>query len=343
MFAPGYSIAAVIANEFTEATGDLYQGALIELGLVLFALTIVINGVARILVVSTTKKRRLRNDVEQGSAERPSTFDAHPHRVVHIVRGGHAGLHPGLSVRARRQQPELEFLYQTADAGGRNRRRHGQRDRGQRQAAAAGHAASACPIGFLGGVYLAEFGGSAFSFVVRYITDLLNGVPSIVIGIFAYTLIVVPQKHFSTLGGRPRAGRDDDPDRRPQLGGIPARRAARLREGAMALGASKAKAIFTVVIPAAKDGIITGIMLNLARVAGETAPLLFTSFRQPFWSPGWEQPTAASAGDDLYLCHRAVRGLAPAGLGRRFCFAGAGFGSKYRRAADPRQESSCAR
>jgi phosphate transport system permease protein len=66
-----------------------------------------------------------------------------------------------------------------------------------------------------------------------------------------------------------------------------------LREGAMALGASKAKAILTVVIPAAKAGIVTGIMLNLARVAGETAPLLFTSFGNRFWSPGWEQPTAA--------------------------------------------------
>ena len=66
-----------------------------------------------------------------------------------------------------------------------------------------------------------------------------------------------------------------------------------LREGAMALGASKAKAIFTVVIPAAKSGIITGIMLNLARVAGETAPLLFTAFGNDFWSPGWNQPTSA--------------------------------------------------
>ena len=66
-----------------------------------------------------------------------------------------------------------------------------------------------------------------------------------------------------------------------------------LREGAMALGATKAKSISTVVIPAAMHGIITGIMLNLARVAGETAPLLFTSFGNRFWSPGWEQPTAA--------------------------------------------------
>ena len=149
------------------------------------------------------------------------------------------------------------------------------------------------PIGFLGGVYLAEFGGSTFSFFVRYTTDLLNGVPSIVIGIFAYTVIVLPQKHFSTLSGGlalgvmmiPIAVRSTE----EFLRAVP----TSLREGAMALGASKAKTILTVVIPAAKHGILTGIMLDLARVAGETAPLLFTSFSNRFWSPGWEQPTAA--------------------------------------------------
>jgi phosphate transport system permease protein len=149
------------------------------------------------------------------------------------------------------------------------------------------------PIGFLGGVYLAEFGENMFADAVRYTTDLLNGVPSIVMGIFAYTLIVLPQKHFSTLAGGlalgvmmiPIAIRSSE----EFLRAVP----LSLREGAMALGASKTKAILTVVIPAAKHGILTGIMLNLARVAGETAPLLFTSFSNRYWSPGWEQPTAA--------------------------------------------------
>jgi phosphate transport system permease protein len=149
------------------------------------------------------------------------------------------------------------------------------------------------PVGFLGGVYLAEFGRSKFSFLVRYTTDLLNGVPSIVMGIFAYTIIVVPQKHFSTLAGGialgvmmiPIAIRSSE----EFLRAVP----VSLREGAMALGASKTQSILTVVIPAAKNGIITGIMLNLARVAGETAPLLFTSLGNSFWSPGWNQPTAA--------------------------------------------------
>jgi phosphate transport system permease protein len=149
------------------------------------------------------------------------------------------------------------------------------------------------PIGFLGGVYLAEFGGNTFAFIVRYVTDLLNGVPSIVMGIFAYTLIVLPQKHFSTLAGGMALGVMMIPiairSSEEFLRAVP----LALREGAMALGASKSKAILTVVIPAAKNGIITGIMLNLARVAGETAPLIFTSFNSRYWSPGFEQATAA--------------------------------------------------
>ena len=149
------------------------------------------------------------------------------------------------------------------------------------------------PIGFMGGVYLAEFGGKTFSFVVRYTTDLLNGVPSIVMGIFAYTLIVLPMKHFSTLAGGlalgvmmiPIAVRSTE----EFLRAVP----QSLREGALALGASKWKAVVTVVIPAALRGIVTGIILDLARVAGETAPLLFTAFNNRFWSPGWDQPTAS--------------------------------------------------
>lgn len=149
------------------------------------------------------------------------------------------------------------------------------------------------PIGFLGGVYLAEFGGAGLPFVVRYTTDLLNGVPSIVIGIFAYTLIVLPQRHFSTLAGGialgimmiPIAVRSTEEFLRT----VP----LELREGAMALGATKAQAILTVVIPTALPAIVTGIMLDLARVAGETAPLLFTSLSNRFWSSGWSHPTAA--------------------------------------------------
>jgi phosphate transport system permease protein len=149
------------------------------------------------------------------------------------------------------------------------------------------------PIGLLTGVYLAEFGGKAFSFVIRYTTDLLNGVPSIVIGIFAYALVVLPVKHFSALAGGVALGIMVIPitvrSTEEFLRAVP----GSLREGAMALGASKWKTIATVVLPAASGGILTGMLLALARVAGETAPLLFTAFGNRYWGQGWGQPIAS--------------------------------------------------
>jgi phosphate transport system permease protein len=149
------------------------------------------------------------------------------------------------------------------------------------------------PVGFMTGVYLAEFGGTTFPFLVRYTTDLLNGVPSIVMGIFAYTVVVLPMHHFSALAGGLALGVMLIPivvrSTEEFLRAVP----QALRDGALALGASKWKAVMTVVIPAALPGIATGILLALARVAGETAPLLFTSFSNRFWSSGWNQPTAS--------------------------------------------------
>ncbi|MGC2527400.1 MAG: phosphate ABC transporter permease PstA [Candidatus Acidiferrum sp.] len=149
------------------------------------------------------------------------------------------------------------------------------------------------PVGFLGAVYLAEFSGNKVAFVVRYSADLLNGAPSIVIGIFAYSLVVKPLGHFSTLAGGvalaimmiPITLRSTE----EFLLGVP----RSLREGAMALGASKWKTIATVIVPAAYRGILTAILLSFARVAGETAPLLFTALGNEFWSPGFNHPTAS--------------------------------------------------
>ncbi|MGC1416247.1 MAG: phosphate ABC transporter permease PstA [Candidatus Acidiferrum sp.] len=149
------------------------------------------------------------------------------------------------------------------------------------------------PVGFLGAVYLAEFSGNKVAFVVRYSADLLNGAPSIVIGIFAYSLVVKPLGHFSTLAGGvalaimmiPITLRSTE----EFLLGVP----RNLREGAMALGASKWKTIVTVIVPAAYRGILTAILLAFARVAGETAPLLFTALGNEFWSPGFNHPTAS--------------------------------------------------
>jgi len=149
------------------------------------------------------------------------------------------------------------------------------------------------PVGLLGGVYLAEFGGRTMPFLVRYTADLLNGVPSIVIGIFAYTLVVIRMHHFSTLAGGFALGIMVIPtvirNTESFLRGVP----VALREGSFALGANRWKMIATVVLPAALPGILTGILLALARVAGETAPLLFTAFGNRFWSPGWLQPTSS--------------------------------------------------
>lgn len=149
------------------------------------------------------------------------------------------------------------------------------------------------PVGFLAGVYLSEFGGKTFSFLVRYATDLLNGVPSIVVGIFAYALVVVPLKHFSILAGAvalsiifiPISVRTTEQFLRdvPQS----------LREAALALGAPKWKMIATTLIPAAFGALATGMLLAVARVAGETAPLLFTSFGNPFWNISPDQPAAS--------------------------------------------------
>ena len=149
------------------------------------------------------------------------------------------------------------------------------------------------PIGFFGAIYLAEFSGSTTAFFVRYAADLLNGVPSIVIGIFAYSLVVHPFRQYSTLAGGFALGLMMIPitlrSTEEFLRGVP----NPLREAAMALGASKWKTIATVIVPAAYRGILTAILLAFARVAGETAPLLFTALGNQFWSPGWTQPTAS--------------------------------------------------
>ena len=149
------------------------------------------------------------------------------------------------------------------------------------------------PIGFFAGVYLAEFGGRTFSFIVRYTADLLNGIPSIVIGIFAWTVIVVPLHHFSALAGSlalslmliPITARSTE----QFLLEVP----RSMREGALALGANKWRTIATVIVPAARKGIMTGMILGVARISGETAPLLFTALNNQFWSAGLSQPAAS--------------------------------------------------
>jgi len=146
------------------------------------------------------------------------------------------------------------------------------------------------PVGVLAGTYVSEFRGTRLAALTRFAADTLNGVPSIVIGVFAYGVAVLPFHQFSAMAGAVALGMMMLPlvtrTTEELLRLVP----TSLREGALALGATRARATFTVVLPAALPGILTGILLALARVAGETAPLLFTAFNNRFFSTDPRQP-----------------------------------------------------
>ena len=149
------------------------------------------------------------------------------------------------------------------------------------------------PIGVGAGIYLAEFGRNRFGDVIRFTADVLNGVPSIVIGIVAYSIVVLSQKHFSALAGGvalaimmiPTITRTTE----EMLLLVP----QALREAAYGLGIPRWRTTISITLRTATSGVITGIMLAFARVAGETAPLLFTAFGNQFWNLHANQPTAA--------------------------------------------------
>ena len=150
------------------------------------------------------------------------------------------------------------------------------------------------PIGIAAGVYLAEFGqGTFLANAVRFTADVLNGVPSIVMGIAVYSLIVMPQKHFSAFAGGvalaimmvPTITRTTE----EMLATVP----HAIREAALGLGVPKWRTVLSVSLRTASPGIITGCMLAFARVAGETAPLLFTAFGNQFWNFRLNEPIAA--------------------------------------------------
>lgn len=151
----------------------------------------------------------------------------------------------------------------------------------------------AVPIGCMCGIHLSEYPATRFSYTVRFAADVLNGVPSIVVGIFAYGLVVLPVKRFSAIAGGVALGILMLPivvrTTEELLRLVP----PGLREGALALGATRSRSVFSVILPAALPGILTGILVALARVAGETAPLLFTAFNNRYWSTNIAQPIAS--------------------------------------------------
>jgi phosphate transport system permease protein len=154
-------------------------------------------------------------------------------------------------------------------------------------------AAMAVPIGVVSGVYMSEYAGTRFAAVVRFAADTLNGVPSIVIGVFAYGVAVLPFKQFSALAGGFALGIMMIPIIARTTEELLLLVPGAMREGALALGATRARAVFSVVLPAALPGIVTGVVLALARIAGETAPLLFTSFNNRFFTTKLTQPIAS--------------------------------------------------
>jgi phosphate transport system permease protein len=149
------------------------------------------------------------------------------------------------------------------------------------------------PVGIFTGIYLSEFGRNKFGTVIRFLTDVLNGVPSIVTGVVAYTVIVLPMKHFSAYAGGFALGILMIPiitrTTEEMLKMVP----HSYREAALALGISQWKTTLRIVLPAALGGIVTGIMLSIARAAGETAPLLFTALNNRFWHTSLDQPIAS--------------------------------------------------
>ncbi|MGZ6347337.1 MAG: phosphate ABC transporter permease PstA [Anaerolineales bacterium] len=150
----------------------------------------------------------------------------------------------------------------------------------------------AAPLGILVGFYVAAHPDSPLGLLVRFGTDVIAGVPSIVMGIFAYTLIVLPQRHFSAFSGGvvlsfimvPIITRTTE----EMVRLVP----ASIREASLALGAAEWKTTISVILPAALNGVVTGAMLAISRAAGEAAPMLFTSFGNPFMNTNYSQPVA---------------------------------------------------
>jgi len=151
----------------------------------------------------------------------------------------------------------------------------------------------AVPIGILSGIYMSEYAGTRFASLVRFAADTLNGVPSIVVGVFVYGIAVLPFKHFSALAGGLALGIMMIPIIARTTEELLLLVPGTMREGALALGATHARAVFTVVLPSAAQGIITGIVLAIARIAGETAPLLFTALNNRFFSTSLTQPISS--------------------------------------------------
>ena len=312
LFAPGYTMASVIANEFSEATDDLYLSALVEIGLVLLIVTVIVNACARLLVWSITRGQLCEEQCLAYS--RPLSLWRRLCQFGFIGLAGLAAilvLAPlgaifGYLVYKGMGSINWAFLTHTprpvGEAGG------GMANAivGSMMILGIGFAASACRLGIGAGIYMAEFGRGRYVNIVRFTADVLNGVPSIVVGIAVYALVVLPQQHFSALSGGVALGIMMIPTiartTEEMLRMVP----NTIREAALGLGIPQWRATLQVTLRTASKGVITGAMLAFARVAGETAPLLFTAFGNQFWNLNPNQPTAALPHPDFCLRHFAL-------------------------------------
>ena len=300
LYAPQYTMAAVLANEFTEAADDLYLNALIEIGLVLFVITLIINvDLPPLHLVDGTRAQAAARPVggccESDRLMRDRFRKAVSHVIVVLC---------GLAV-ALALVPLAFVLFYVVSQGVTSLSLTfftnmptpvGEPGGGMANAVVGSMIVVgigglfAIPIGIISGIYASEYAGSRMASAVRFAADTLNGVPSIVIGVFVYGIAVLPFRQFSALAGGIALGIMMIPLIMRTTEELLLLVTGSLKEGALALGATRARAVFTVVLPAALPGIMTGILLALARIAGETAPLLFTALNNRFFSTDVTQP-----------------------------------------------------
>ncbi len=355
----GYSMPALLANQFNEAsTDELQRSALIEIALLLFLVTLIVNGLARLMVATMNRhgakgwrSQGLRNAVDHlmkgasavmrvglvagvglplfvqaikdfqavgfGALLRPSALIFLAAALFLLIRNSNLAKKRWDHFRRGNQFASLSgtvicgvlscivlamILSYIAVKGGKGfslsiltqlPRPPGESGGGLKSAIlgtvelVAMAAAIGVPLGILGGVYLAEFKASKLRNVVRFAADVLGGVPSVVIGLFAYAAFVLPFKHFSALAGSMALAMMMIPTVMRITEEILRLVPDALREASQGLGATRFETTVKVVLPAARAGILTGVMLSVARISGETAPLLFTAFGsdQLSWKP----------------------------------------------------------
>lgn len=341
---PGYTMPALLANEFSEAFNDpVHRSALLEIALVLFVVTFIVNALARLLIIITTKNM---TRVGQASTEHPAmerirsvgsgilkwliigvlTLFLCMQTISDVIHNGAAAIfHPVEMIfltlivvrfitEATRKthnwgywrklnNGSMQFLLgmcamvscivlgfllvyvsvQGAQAMHLSIFQLSEQEGGMKNGLLGTPilvliaSIIGIPFGLIGGIYLSEFGGGKFGGMLRFAADVLNGIPSVVIGMFAYAVFVLPVQHFSAWAGGAALGIMMIPTimrtTEEMLRLVP----TSLREASLGLGATRMRTILSIVLPVARGGVMTGILLAIARIAGETAPLLFTA------------------------------------------------------------------